>query len=42
MINSKASIKGVGEINLTGDKTVATIKVTAEKWKCTRLYCKYY
>lgn len=30
MINSKASIKGVGEINLTGDKTVVTIKVTAE------------
>lgn len=30
VINSKASIKGVGEINLTGDKTVVTIKVTAE------------
>ena len=30
VINSKASIKGAGDINLTGDKTVVTIKVTAE------------
>ena len=30
VINSNASIKGVGEINLAADKTVVTIKVTAE------------
>lgn len=33
VINYKASISGDGDINLTSDKTVATLKVTAENGK---------